>query len=274
VYCSRECQKAHWKANHKQRCIAKADRAPQTYAYREAISDAASSAEIAGKKCAICLNSLTHASTYTLPCTHEFHTACVEELSVWGINQACPLCRTPLPNEAENICEDATRLYVKIGRLVERGAATWSNLPPSAQRELDAAIVVWQTAAEDFGLSQAQLNLGIVFQHGHGVVQSDAKALHWYRQAADQGCSRAQLNMGLTYRDGRGVAQSDVEAARWFRKAADQGHLDAENILGLLNLKGLGVAKNEEEAARWFMKAAGKGSSSAQLALGGLYKSG
>lgn len=28
-YCSRDCQKAHWKATHKQHCTAKADRAPQ-----------------------------------------------------------------------------------------------------------------------------------------------------------------------------------------------------------------------------------------------------
>ena len=27
-YCSKDCQRAHWKANHKSFCIAKADRAP------------------------------------------------------------------------------------------------------------------------------------------------------------------------------------------------------------------------------------------------------
>ena len=28
VYCSKDCQRAHWKVNHKSFCIAKADRAP------------------------------------------------------------------------------------------------------------------------------------------------------------------------------------------------------------------------------------------------------
>jgi len=31
LYCSRDCQREHWKANHKQHCDAKADRAPQNH---------------------------------------------------------------------------------------------------------------------------------------------------------------------------------------------------------------------------------------------------
>lgn len=35
VYCGKDCQKAHWKANHKQHCVAKADRAPDNRKYSD-----------------------------------------------------------------------------------------------------------------------------------------------------------------------------------------------------------------------------------------------
>jgi TPR repeat protein len=36
-----------------------------------------------------------------------------------------------------------------------------------------------------------------------------------YRKAADQGNTAAQCNLGVLFDQGRGVAQSDAEAARW-----------------------------------------------------------
>ena len=101
LYCSRDCQRAHWKANHKQRCVAKADRVPQQQDTSGArIGDNASSNTAAtGEKCSICLDPLADSSATTLQCTHMFHAACLAELRLLGIKQACPLCRTPLLQE-------------------------------------------------------------------------------------------------------------------------------------------------------------------------------
>lgn len=93
VYCSRDCQRSHWKANHKQYCIAKADREPRF----DTRNDAVDSEAVYGENCVICQDALSKALTSTLPCAHAFHNACVAELRKFGVEQTCPLCRIPLP---------------------------------------------------------------------------------------------------------------------------------------------------------------------------------
>jgi hypothetical protein len=118
MYCSRDCQRAHWKAEHKQRCIAKVERSPQPQKYVNAQKDAALSGkgavEGAGEKCVICQDELTDASSCTLPCAHVFHITCVAELRRFGVDQACPLCRSSLPPGPLNLFEDAVRRYTIV----------------------------------------------------------------------------------------------------------------------------------------------------------------
>ena len=91
-----------------------------------------------------------------------------------------------------------------VDRLVERGHASWSALPKSAQQDLSSAIRGWRAAADE-GLAYAQFNLGIMFEEGRGVVHSNDEAGHWYRKAADNGHDDAQYNLGVMYRNGCGV---------------------------------------------------------------------
>ena len=74
----------------------------------------------------------------------------------------------------------------------------------------------------------AQSNLGVMYEDGRGVEQSDAEAARWYREAAEQGYSPTQVYLGTQYSEGRGVAQSYSEALRWFKKAVEQGDADAQ----------------------------------------------
>ena len=109
-YCSKDCQRAHWKVNHKQFCVAKAARAPPPQgtpgnapgAASEERRRAAAKAAAAGEECAICLDPLTEAVALTLPCSHVFHTACVEKLRKFGLSQACPLCRAVTQNPIDS----------------------------------------------------------------------------------------------------------------------------------------------------------------------------
>jgi len=134
VYCSKDCQRAHWKANHKQRCITKADRARQHQELSEDHRGTSTALSVA-EKCAICLELLAEESSRTLPCAHVFHGTCVSELRKFGVQQACPLCRTPLPPGPGKIFEEATRRFLVIQQLVDRGNASWSALPVSTQEE-------------------------------------------------------------------------------------------------------------------------------------------
>ena len=271
AYCSRDFQRAHWKANHKQHCVAKADRTPQPQ--NTDSKDSISNAARAGEKCIICMDLLGAASACTLPCTHVFHGACVAGLRKFGVQQVCPLCRIPLPPGPEKVFEEATRRYYIVSQLVERGYASWSALPASAQLEMDAVKSGWRAAADE-GYTEAQYCLGFLFEDGHGVAQDPVEAARWYRKAADKGHLEAQCDLGLLFQRGRGVVQNDTEAARWFELAADRGHARAQSKLGFLYENGLGVAKSDAEAVRWYKKSADQGYDRAQCLLGNMYESG
>ena len=58
--------------------------------------------------------------------------------------------------------------------------------------------------------------------------------MEWCRKAADQGYAAAQYNLGIMYDNGHGVEQSNEKAAEWYRKAANQGYPDAKKKLSEL----------------------------------------
>jgi TPR repeat protein len=96
----------------------------------------------------------------------------------------------------------------------------------------------------DQGNSQAQLDLGWIYENGRGVAQDDAQAVVWIRKAADQGDAEAQYILGRRYENGRGVAQDDAQAAAWYRKASDQGNATAQRNLAAMYANGRGVPSN------------------------------
>ncbi len=85
------------------------------------------------------------------------------------------------------------------------------------------------------GDTDAQFNLGVMYNNGQGVTQDYTQAVSWYRKAAEQGHADAQFNLGVRYAKGQGVTKDYTQAVSWFRKAAEQGHANAVE-----NLKRLG----------------------------------
>ena len=73
----------------------------------------------------------------------------------------------------------------------------------------------------------AQNNLGDCYYN----EQNYEEAVKWYRKAAEQGHVAAQKSLGVCYQFGKGVEQSDKEAVKWYRKAAEQGLAAAQNNL-------------------------------------------
>lgn len=67
------------------------------------------------------------------------------------------------------------------------------------------ALAVWMPAAEA-GDTEAQTNVGEIFEKGLGTEPNYEAAIIWYQKAADQGYSRAQFNLGTLYeRDRKSV---------------------------------------------------------------------
>ncbi|MBQ6870584.1 MAG: SEL1-like repeat protein, partial [Alistipes sp.] len=115
------------------------------------------------------------------------------------------------------------------------------------KKEYNSAVQYYHKAAL-MGYADAQNNLGICYELGHGVTKSTTEAVKWYRKAAEQWLAEAQNNLGLCYKHGKGVAQDNYEAVKWYRKAAEQGHAGAQNNLGICYELGHGVTKSTTEA--------------------------
>ncbi|MGE4088407.1 MAG: tetratricopeptide repeat protein [Immundisolibacter sp.] len=119
----------------------------------------------------------------------------------------------------------------------------------------------------------AQLRLGLLYYHGHGVRESDAHALQWFERAARQGLADAQFQVGNMYAYGLVELSGDADparvAAQWYFEAARQGHAEAQYSLGILFLTGSGVVQDAAEAARWIERAAALGHADAAAYLQG-----
>jgi TPR repeat protein len=132
----------------------------------------------------------------------------------------------------------------------------------------------WFREAAGQNEAEAQFNLGVCFTNGKGVAKDMAEAVKWFRKAAEQDHAGAQYNLALCYYKGEGVTKDDVEAAKWYRKAAEQNHAKAQRNLGVSYTKGEGVAKDMAEAVKWFRKAAEQNDADAQHNLGLCYYEG
>jgi hypothetical protein len=123
------------------------------------------------------------------------------------------------------------------------------------------------------GNAQAQLRLGLLYFHGHGVRESDAEAMRWFERAARQGNAEAQFQLGNMYAYGLAEAAPGVDvdrqAAQWYFEAARQGHADGQYSLGILFLTGKGVVQNPQEALKWIRRAAEQGHADAAAYLRG-----
>ena len=100
------------------------------------------------------------------------------------------------------------------------------------QGDYKTARQLWLPLAEQ-GVSDAQFNIGVIYDSGLGLEQDTAEAVKWYRRAAEQGDAEAQTRLGLMYDNGRGVPQDNAEAMKWWRRAAEQNFVSAHNSIGL-----------------------------------------
>ena len=66
------------------------------------------------------------------------------------------------------------------------------------------------------------------------AAQDKKLAFATWRNVAARGNPEAQLRVGLMYEHGEGVGQDMIEAYRWLHLAADQGHPNAPDELSFV----------------------------------------
>jgi hypothetical protein len=167
---------------------------------------------------------------------------------------------------------------------------------------------VWETLFREklreanAGNSNAQYDVGAMYQNGRGVAANRNKAIEWYRKAAAQNDRKAisrlrliqsnelrfnktlaragqgevesQYDLGNMYTEGVGVDADLTKAAAWYGKAASQGYEKAQYKLGLIYYEKSSAKKDRSLAYELFRKAAEKGHPAAQFYLGKMYASG
>ena len=180
------------------------------------------------------------------------------------------------------------------------------------KNEFDIAYQLFFELA-DKGIAEAQINLGMMFENGQGVLQDFKEAVRWYRLAADQGLTKAQekLNFLLKNKPRENPQSSfmesennpanitsddtrnDLSASESFHTAlnafnknefdiayqlffelADKGIAEAQINLGMMYENGQGVSQDFKEAVRWYRLAADQELTKAQYNLGLMYAQG
>lgn len=148
-------------------------------------------------------------------------------------------------------------LLIGVGTLV--GITAWLALDqhdvlPAAQEAISLP-----HARAEAGDAEAQLQLGMRYAEGDGVIQNDKEAAKWFALAARQGLAEAQYQYGLALLKGRGVVQDYKAAFSWIEKPAQRGYAKAQYSLGELYRYGTGTAIDKARAYLWFNLAASQG---------------
>ncbi|NNJ94481.1 MAG: sel1 repeat family protein [Halobacteria archaeon] len=152
------------------------------------------------------------------------------------------------------------------------------------------------------GISEAQFDVGTMYQNGRGVKADRNMAIEWFEKAAAQGdaksISRLKLmeanatrfgktsseaskgdkdslyDLGKMYMEGVGTNIDYGKAITAFEQSASQGHIKSSYKLGLIYYEGSGVKANSKLAFKWFRQAARADYPAAQFYLGKMYAEG
>jgi hypothetical protein len=143
-----------------------------------------------------------------------------------------------------------------VGALV--GVTAWFALD-QASLPAEREVVSLPNARAERGDADAQLQLGIRYAEGDGVIQNDKEAAKWFALAAKRGLAEAQYRYGLALLQGRGVVQDYGAAFSWIEKPAKRGYASAQYSLGELYRYGTGTAVDKARAYLWFNLAAAQG---------------
>ena len=133
--------------------------------------------------------------------------------------------------------------------------------------------LAWLEAAYHYGDdADSAHETALIYEYGrHNIDVDVVAAAQWFERAANQGHVEAMAELGLCYELGCGVEQSDEAALDWYTKAAHEGHVTAKFSVGEIFEEASGVPQSDEEACLWYYRAALVGDEDSKVALRRLY---
>ena len=173
----------------------------------------------------------------------------------------------PIRRYHDNMNRILTALVLGLSLLFASGGIVFAQdyqkgFEAAGRGDFATALREFSVLAEQ-GDSDAQHNLGLMYERGQGVTQDYKEAVKWYRKSAKKGNTHAQNNLGLMYEQGKGVTQDDKEAVKWYRKSAEQGNAKAQTNLGVMYFAGAGILQDIVYAHMWMNIAASTGDADA-----------
>src|SRR6267143_5163470 len=89
-------------------------------------------------------------------------------------------------------------------------------------------------AKAEAGDAESEVELGLRYDKGEGVVKDHTEAAKWYRKAAEQNHVDAQFNLGMCYEEADPGTEDWAEVYKWLSLAAMQGHEGAKKFMTVL----------------------------------------
>ena len=167
-----------------------------------------------------------------------------------------------------------SQLHSAQRRLFSTGGEPPQEKAKQTKAQMDKVVGELHKAAEQ-GDSDAQFQLGLMYEEGTKVRKNENTARQWYRLAAEREHAEAQFNLGRLMQD-----KNAVESLKWWLEADSRGHNSAALYLGRIYVGGgVAILKDPKAAVKWFLKAADPArgfypSAEAQLELGHIYRKG
>ncbi|EJK71561.1 hypothetical protein THAOC_06983 [Thalassiosira oceanica] len=154
-----------------------------------------------GDRCPICFDLIElpmakHSKTNAC-CLKKVCNGCIMAARRRGMNDRCPFCRTPIP-------EDDAPMLAMIRKRVDKGDAEAITLlgehyyygDLGLTKDVPRAIELWTEAAE-LGSIYAHYHLGHMYCTGNGVEEDKPRGIHHWQQAAIKGDVESRHNLGL-----------------------------------------------------------------------------
>jgi TPR repeat protein len=203
-----------------------------------------------GSRCPICLEEwdVNAPGVLRVCCCRKVCRSCEDK-----IGNACPLCRVPVEDDAEELARlrrhvenEVPEAIAFLGHVYHRGLF---GLVKSEKK----AAKIWKRAVE-LGNVDAMVQLGTLQLTGSGVKLDEKKASQLFRAAADRGDAVAQSVLAKLLHS----EEKFEEAVRYYTLAADQGFTAGEFNLGCCHRDGHGTEVDLGKARYWFERAAAK----------------
>ncbi|EJK45898.1 hypothetical protein THAOC_35464 [Thalassiosira oceanica] len=198
--------------------------------------------------CPICFDlielPMVNHSTIKVCCMKRVCDGCILAARLRGMNDRCPFCRTPHPDD------DASILAMVQKRVSKGDSRAIAYLGDSyyygslgLKKDLPRAIELW-TEAVELGSLEAHHQLGVVYCNGIGIEKDQPRGIRLWQKAAKNGDVVSRHELGIVEYNN----ENDELAVQHFMISAKMGDQKSLNDIKDMFKEGLATKAQYAEA--------------------------